>query len=334
MIKSRTMKLLMVVHHRFDLWRLPDWFGERLVEQFPDLNVSTRNSYEGLEGELRDAEVVFTISLRPEQFAMARNLRWIHAPTAAVHQFLYPEAIASDVIITNSREVHGPVVAEHVMGLIFALAKKIPQAALLQQKRTWGQETIWKEGPHPHEIAGATLGLIGVGSIGRRVARMACALGMHVIAVREHVEKGNPEGVEQVFAIPDLGELLKRSDFVVIAAPLIPATQKLINAARLGQMKPSAYLINVGRGPQVDEAALVDALRARRIAGAALDVFDREPLPSDSLLWSLDNLLITPHTAGLTDKLWHRHYELFSENLRRYRAGGPLLYVVDKQKGY
>jgi len=324
----------MVVHHRFDLWRLPDWFGDRLAQEFPDLQITQRDTYEGIEAELRDAEVVFTISLRPEQFVAARGLRWLHAPTAAVHQLLFPELIRSPVIVTNSREVHGPVVAEHVMALIFALAKKIPQAAWLQQKRIWGQESIWNEGPRPQEIAGATVGLIGIGSIGRRVAQLASALGMRVLAVREHVDKGTPDGVEKVFPISALRELLQQSDYVVIAAPLLPATQRLFNAARFSEMKPTAYLINVGRGPIVDEAALIEALHTGRIAGAALDVFDREPLPADSPLWSLEKLFITPHTAGLTDKLWQRHYQLFSENMRRYRAGKSLLYVVDKHQGY
>jgi phosphoglycerate dehydrogenase-like enzyme len=328
------MKLLIVVQHRLNLWNVPEWFGQRLSQEFPKLQITQRNSYEGVEEDLRDLEVLFTLSLRPEQFAAAPHLRWIHAPSAAVHQLLFPELVKSEVIVTNSREVHGPVVAEHVMALIFALAKKIPQAVILQEKRTWGQEAIWKEGAHPREIAGATLGLIGVGSIGRRVAQMASALGMRVIAVREHVEKGKPNGVEAVFAPSQLDDMLKQSDYVVLAAPLIAATQGLINADRLAVMKPEACLINVGRGPQVDGAALITALRTRRIAGAALDVFEREPLPEDSPLWSIENLLITPHTAGLTDKLWHRHYELFSDNLRRYLTRQPLRFVVDKQKGY
>lgn len=288
------MKVVMVVHHRFDLWRLPPWFGERLHAQFPDLETCQRDSYDGIEEELREAEVVFTISLRPEQFAIAHRLHWVHAPTAAVHQFLYPELINSPVVLTNSREVHGPVVAEHVIGVIFALAKKIPQATRLQQRRIWGQEAIWNDGPHPQELAGATLGLIGVGSIGARVAQLASCLGMRVLAVREHVEKGTPTGVDRVFPISELRQLLKESDYVVLAVPLTPATEGIINTASLVQMKPSAYLINVGRGPHVDTAALAEALRERRIAGAALDVFDREPLPSDSPLWNLDSLLITP----------------------------------------
>jgi phosphoglycerate dehydrogenase-like enzyme len=329
-----TMKLLIVVQHRLDLWNVPAWFGQRLSEEFPQLQITQRDNYDGVEKDLREAEIVFTLSLRPEQFAAAPKLRWIHAPSAAVHQLLFPELVNSEVVVTNSSEVHGPVVAEHVMGLIFALAKKIPQAVALQQKRLWGQEAMWNEGAHPREISGATLGLIGVGSIGRRVAQMASAMGMRVLAVREHVEKGRPDGVEAVFGPASLDEMLRQSDYVVVAAPLITATQRLINAERLAVMKPEACLINVGRGAQVDDAALVEALRSRRIAGAALDVFEREPLPQDSPLWKAENLLITPHTAGLTDRLWQRQYEVFSDNLRRYLAGQRLRYVVDKQKGY
>jgi phosphoglycerate dehydrogenase-like enzyme len=328
------MKLLIVVHHHLDLWNVPAWFGQRLAQDFPQVQIAQRNTYDGVEQDLRDAEILFTISLRADQFAAAQNLRWIHAPTAAVHQFLFPELVNSEVVLTNSREVHGPVVAEHVMALIFALARKIPQAAQLQQKRVWGQEAIWSEGAHPREIAGATLGLIGVGSIGARVAQMASALGMRVIAVREHIERGNPEGVEAVFPPSAIDDLLKQSDFVVLAAPLIESTHALINAARLAAMKAGAYLINVGRGAQVDENALADALRSRRLAGAALDVFEREPLPPESPLWSLENLLITPHTAGLTEKLWDRHYELLSDNLRRYLNKQTLRFVVDKRIGY
>jgi len=155
-----------------------------------------------------------------------------------------------------------------------------------------------------------------------------------VVAVREHVEKGKPDGVDTVFGPAELNKLLGESDFVVVAAPLLPATDGLIGAAQLYAMKPDAYLINVGRGPQVDTVALAEALRARRIAGAALDVFDQEPLRGDSPLWKVENLLITPHTAGLAEKMWQRHYELFSGNLRRYLAHEPLQYVVDKRKGY
>jgi phosphoglycerate dehydrogenase-like enzyme len=333
-VKNHPTKLLIVIQHPLELWNVPPWFPEKLALNFPEVKITNRNNYDGIEQDLRDTEVIFAFSLLPEQFTRARSLRWLHTPTAAVHQLLLPELVKSDVVLTKSSELHGPVVAEHVLALVFALTRKIRQSARLQQEHFWGPETIWKEGPHPREVAGATLGLVGLGSIGRRVAQMASALGMRVIAVREHVEKGSPEGVAAVFPPTGLDKMLAQSDFVVLAAPVTAATNGLFTAARFAAMKPAAYLINVGRGEQVDEAALIDALRNRRIAGAALDVFEKEPLPQDSPLWDLENLLITPHTASQTEQLWPRHYQVFSENLRRYLAQEPLLFVVDKQKGY
>jgi phosphoglycerate dehydrogenase-like enzyme len=327
-------KLLIVVHHEFDLWNVPVWFSEKLQADFPQIEAVHRSSYEGAEKHLRDCEILFAFALRPEQFRLAQSLRWIHAPTAAVHQLLFPELVSSDVVLTNAREVHGPVVAEHVIALMFALAKKIPQAIRLQQNHSWGKSAIWNDGARPREIAGATLGLIGLGGIGRTVARLASALGMRVIVAQEHPEKERPQGVDAVYGSAQINELLSQSDFVVVAAPLTEATRGLINKDRLAAMRRDAYLINVGRGPLVDEAALAHALRNRHIAGAALDVFDQEPLPAESPLWDLENLLITPHTGSLTEKLWPRHYAVFSENLRRYLVREPVLFAVDKQKGY
>ena len=202
------MKLLIVVHHHFDLWNVPFWFPEKLRTDFPQIEVTHRTNYDGVSEYLRDSEIIFAFSLRPEQFRLAERLRWIHAPTAAVHQLLFPELVTSDVVLTNAHEVHGPVVAEHVIALIFALAKKIPQAVRLQRQRTWGQDAMWNDGPRPREVAGATLGLIGLGSIGSRVAHLALALRMRVIAVREHPEKERPEGVDTVYAPAQLDDLL------------------------------------------------------------------------------------------------------------------------------
>ena len=169
-------------------------------------------SYEGVEEQLRDSEIVLTISLPRAQFAMAKELRWIHAPAAAVHQLLIPEMVNSHVVVTNAREVHGPVVAEHVIALVFALANKIPQAVRLQQRRVWGQELIWNDRPKPCELAGATLGLIGLGSIGREVAARASAPGMRVIGVREHAERGKPPRIDEVFRSDRLDQMLAQSD--------------------------------------------------------------------------------------------------------------------------
>jgi len=328
------MKVLLVSHHSFDLWMIPDSFADRLRANFPGVNVVHLKGYKELDAQIPDTEVVMTWSLRPEQFKLAHKLRWIHSPAAAVHQLIFPELVESEIILTNARDVHGPVVAEHVMGLIFALAKRIPQAVKLQSQHVWGQRAIWESHPPPRELSGATLGLVGLGSIGREVARRAAGLGMKVIAVREHPEKERPENVAQVYSRAQLNEMLSQSDYVVLAAPTTPATRGLINTQRFSAMKADAHLINVGRGPLVDEPSLIEALRGRKIAGAGLDVFDEEPLPANSPLWDLDNLLITPHTAGLTEKLWERHYALMSENLRRYLAGQPLLGLVNKQEGY
>ncbi len=327
------MKLIVCVHHPFDQWTAPDWFPERLRREFPQIAVTHLPDYKNLSAEILDAEILIAWSIRPEQVSSAKKLRWIHSPAAAVNQLMFPEIVNSDIVITNAREVHGPVVAEHVIALIFALAKKIPQSALLQQKHVWGQQILWDEQPRIREVAGATLGMVGLGSIGRAVVKSAKALGMRVMAVREHPEKGS-EGADQVVPPAQIDEVFRQSAYIVLAAPVTASTTAVANAERLALMKPGACLINVGRGPLVDEPALIQALRNSKIGGAALDVFPQEPLPADSPLWDVPNLLITPHTAALTDKLWERHYTLFSENLRRYLIGKPKLAVVNKQKGY
>src|SRR5271163_482441 len=332
------MKLLICVHHPFDQWNAPAWFSERLRSEFPELEIvhladNQLPDKQSIDDDIADSDVLMAWSIRPEQIVAARKLRWIHSPAAAVNQLMFPEIVDSEIVVTNAREVHGPVVAEHVIALIFALAKKIPGSARLQEKHVWGQQILWDELPRVREVAGSTLGMVGLGSIGRAVVKSAKALGMRVIAVREHPEKGS-EGADAVFGPAQIDEIFRQADYVVLAAPVTDGTEAIANAERLARMKPVACLINVGRGPLVDEPALSAALRERKIGGAALDVFPKEPLAADSPLWDVPNLLITPHTAALTDKLWERHYALFSENLRRYLNGKPLLAVVDKRKGY
>jgi phosphoglycerate dehydrogenase-like enzyme len=327
-------KLLILTYHRLELWIAPPWFAERLRSEFPEVEVAQLNSYENIEQHIANVEILFGISLRPEQFVAATKLRWIHSQAAAVHQLMFPELVNSDVIITNARDVHGPVVAEQVVAMMFALAKRIPAAVRFQQKHEWGQDAFSSGRLHSRELAGATLGLVGLGSIGRNVAKHASALGMRVIAVREHPEKEKPQYVHQVLPTSKLQELLAQSDYVVLSTPVTAETTGMIGRQQLATMKPEAFLLNVGRGPLIDEAALADVLREHKIAGAALDVFDQEPLPPDSPLWDLEDLLITPHTAGISEKMWERHYVLFSENLRRYLSGQPLLGLVDKRSGY
>jgi phosphoglycerate dehydrogenase-like enzyme len=327
------IRILICVRHPFDQWNVPDWFVERLQREFPYVNVVHLPDYERMDEEIVDAEIVISWSVRPQQITAAKKLRWIHSTAAAVHQLIFPELVNSDIILTNAREVHGPVVAEHVMALIFALAKKIPDSVRLQEMHVWGQQILWDALPRVREVAGATVGMVGLGSIGRQVVKSAKALGMRVIAVREHPEKGS-EGTDTVFGPAQFDNVFRQADYIVLAAPVTASTKAIVNAERLALMKPDACLINVGRGPLVDESALANALREKKIGGAALDVFPKEPLATDSPLWDVPNLLITPHTAALTDKLWERQYTLFSENLRRYLKGEALLAVVDKRKGY
>jgi len=327
-------KLLIATQSQLDLWVAPEWFADNLQKEFPQLDVRRITNCGGIDAVLADTQIMFTQSISAEQFVAARQLRWIHSPAAAVHQFMFPELVASDVILTNAREVHGVGVAEHVMALIFAIAKRIPDSVRFQERHVWGQEILWNAHASPLDVAGATIGVVGFGSIGSNLAKRAKAMGMKVIVVRERPGSVRPEFVDEELPSSKLNEMLARSDYVVLSPPLTPETRGMIGREQLAGMKSTAYLINVGRGPLIDEAALIEALRDRKIAGAALDVFDQEPLPADSPLWDLENLLITPHTAGMAGNLWQRHYTLFSENLRRFLKGEPLLGLVDKQRGY
>lgn len=326
-------KIAILLHDEFEMWRPRPWFVELLRKDFPQAEVAYSAQKRDDAQALNGADVLIGWSLSPEQLRTAKSLRWIYSITAAVDQFLYPELISSDIALTNAGSVHGPVVAEHAIAMLLALAKRLPSAVRYQERRKWAMEAIWKEQPRPREVRGATAVIVGLGSIGTEVASMAAALKMHVIGVREHPERG-AAGSHEVVGYDALDSALARADFVVLAAPLTSRTRHLIDARRLQIFKPTAFLINVSRGSLVDEAALVKALRDRRIAGAALDVFEQEPLSRWSPLWKIPQVLITPHTAFLTENVWRRHYEVFAANLKRYMAGQPLEGVVDKKRGY
>lgn len=329
------MKLLIALYHPFPLWQAPDWLATRLRVAFPQIAVMPLPGpkYEGIEREIEDADVVIAWSIKPEQFRCHRKLKWIHSPAAAVHQLMFKELVESPVLVTNAREVHGPVVAEHILAVMFALAKRLPSAMRYQRDRVWAQSKIWEESPTVRELNGATTVMLGMGTIGREFTARARALGVKVLAVREHPEKGTA-GADEVFPVTQLENVLPRADYVVLGTPLTPATRGIMNAARISRMRKDAYLINVGRGPLVDDAALIAALRERRIAGASLDVFVDEPLPADSTYWDLENCLVTPHIAAITEKLWERHYALITNNLKRFLGGEMLRGLVDKAKGY
>ncbi len=327
------MKFVIAFHHPFVLWTAPTWLGERLRADFPGQTFFQTSSLNDLGDAIADADVLFGWSIRPEQFSRAQRLRWIHSSAAAVNQLMFPELIASDVVVTNARSVHAPVVAEHALALVLALSKRLPQCRDYQNSATWAQQAIFTDKPTVREVDGATVVLIGLGSIGREFTRRARALGMRVIAVREHPEKGN-DGADEVLGRDQLRPVLGQADFVVLAAPLTPGTRHIIDTGALSAMRPDAYLVNVGRGPLIDDDALIRALSEGRIGGAALDVFAEEPLPADSPYWQMKNVFITPHIAAVTEKMWERHYDLIAENLKLFLAGKPLRGIVDKSKGY
>ncbi len=274
-----------------------------------------------------EAEVIVGWNLPREAVQEARHLRWIHSTAAGVDQLLLPEVLERDIVVTDSSGIHAEPITEHVLAVMLAFARRLPVAFRNQMARRWDRPSVMGD-----ELWGKTVGILGLGSIGRAVAQRCKAFGMRVIGT-----KRTPEPVPHVDDVlpPDgLGEVLRASDYLVIILPLTPETRGLIGARELAQLKPGAYLINVARGPIVQEDALIDALQQGRLRGAALDVFAREPLPQDSPLFALEQVILTPHVSGAVPDYYDRAVPLFCENLRRYVTGAPLLNVVDKQRGY
>jgi phosphoglycerate dehydrogenase-like enzyme len=260
-------------------------------------------------------------------------LKWLHSTAAGVDQLMYPELRASDVLVTNASGVHSVPMAEHILGLLIALARRFPSSFRHQMNSHWGQQEIWDDQLRPRELMGQTLLFVGFGAIGRETAKRVRPLGMKIWAVTR-TGQGDPTLADRYLPATQLEEVLHQADYVILAAPVTPETHHLMNAARLRAMKPTAFLINVARGTLIDEAALIETLRRRAIAGAALDVTEHEPLPSSSPLWSLDNCLITPHTSSASEFLWDRQTGLLLENLQRWFAGRELINKVDLKRGY
>lgn len=264
----------------------------------------------------------------PAVFAAARQLRWIQSFSAGMDNFLYPAVIESDVVVTNMAGIYASQGAEHAWAMLLALARGLPHAVRAQGRRQWSRVPVV-------ELTGGTLGIIGFGGFGREMARRAAGYEMTILAL-DYVAGEPPPGVAALSppTREALLDLLSRSDAVMIACPKTPETVGLIGAAELAVMKPGAYLVSVTRGGIVDEAALAEALREGRLAGAGLDVFEKEPLPPESPLWDLENVILTPHVAGTSQHRPRRVFEFFRDNLRRFVSGEPLVNVVDKQRGF
>jgi phosphoglycerate dehydrogenase-like enzyme len=296
--------------------------------------------------EIADADAFFG-KLAPDLLAAATRLAWVQSPTASLEHYLFPELIAHPCRLSNMRGLFSDVIADHVLGFVLCFARNLHLYLRRQTEGRWepvgGEEarTNNVQGPaavsaidrrHLH-LADCTLGVVGTGQIGAEVCRRAAAFGMRVLGV-DPACRTVPGTVPEVWPPSRLPDLLAASDFVVIAAPHTPETFKLFRAPQFAAMKRSAYLINVGRGVIVDLADLVAALQQGTIAGAALDVFETEPLPPEHPLWRMENVLITPHVAAASPRIAERHLAVLLENVSRFVRGEPLLTEVDKQKWY
>ena len=259
----------------------------------------------------------------------APKLRWMHTMSAGVERFLVPELVTREgFMLTNNSGPYDVPIAEFVLGVMLAAAKHLPDYQHAQERRRWDKE-------HPHtELRDATVVVLGLGSIGGEIARLASAFGMRVVGVRRRLDLPGVPGVSEIVPPDRLADVIADADFLAIAAPLTPATRGLVSREVIARMKPTAWLVNIARGAVVDEPALLEALKAKRIAGAAIDAWWTEPLPSESEWWTLPNVIATPHVSNSSPRVRERTLGLFLENLRRWKAREPLLNVVDLKAGY
>lgn len=301
-------------------------WATRVAEAVPDLAVVVAEDPGEAAQALGQAEAAFG-TLPRELLTRAGRLRWLQAPQAAPPAgFYYPELIAHPVVVTNFREIYNDHIAAHIMAFVLAFARGLHCYLPRQLARQWRPEPLDTGVVHLPE---ATALIVGVGGIGAETARLSAAFGMRVIGVDPR--RGDaPPGVAELHRPDALDELLPRADFVILTVPHTPVTEGFMHRARFARMKRSAFFVNIGRGMTTRLDDLVAALKAGEIAGAALDVFEQEPLPADHPLWTLPNVLITPHTAGYGPYLDDRRCDILVDNCRRFVAGQPLRNVVDK----
>lgn len=327
------LRVLEFVRYDDGVWNLPRAHVDKLAAEFPTVRFDSPADRAEADRLLPEADIVLGWGVRRANFATASRLRWVQLTAAGVGGVLFPEMVASDVIVTNARGLHAISMSEHALGVMLMFARKLHLARDAQNRRHWSQDEQWLDPPPFGQLSGSTLGIVGFGAVGRALAERAAALGMRVIAVRRNPAP-DPAPAEAQWAPERLHELIARSDVLVLAAPHTPATRGVIGRAELALMPRHAILVNLGRGALVDEAALTEALAEGRIAGAALDVFQEEPLPQASPLWAMPQVIATPHVSGFGPRFWERTCELFARNLHRWLDGEPLENVVDKQAGY
>jgi len=307
--------------------KLPEEEVRALFSDFTDCEFLTESDGAIGAERLQRIEGVFTEEVLPESLVQQMpTLTWLHVTRGGVNTYLTPAIKARPILVTGSKGIHGTVFSEFALACILMLAKKLPDCIAAQREKHW-QKLV------PTEVEGKTLGIVGLGTAGSDLARKAKALGLRVFATKR-TETAKPDFVEHLGTPEFLPQLLAESDFVVLLLASVPSTFNIIGENELRRMKPSAYLINLTGGRAIDEALLVRALKEHWIAGAVLDAFARQPLPTDSELWSLPNVIITPRIAGITSEKWSALLPIFRENLQRFIAGEPLRNIVDKRLGY
>jgi phosphoglycerate dehydrogenase-like enzyme len=337
------------VIHLLSVLQLSQAQLQRLQAVSPELEVQQRTlgpTQSFAEVLSPDIEILYT---HRGDFALqlVPALRWVQVDSAGVNLLQGTQLWESEIAITSANGVHTIQIAEHVFAVLLALGHQLPLAQRFQMSAHWADAAEIELFQQPNELAGMTLGIVGYGAIGRQVARLAQAFGMRVLATKRAdrpanfdgwtpAETGDPDGTipERFFPLNELPAMLSACDAVVLALPLTKTTQHIIGAEALAAMRPHALLVNIARGGLIDQNALITALQEHRLGGAALDVTDPEPLPTESPLWKLDNVLITPHIAGFSRFYNDRVVELFSENLRRYLHGELLLNTVQRNLGY
>jgi phosphoglycerate dehydrogenase-like enzyme len=284
---------------------------------------------------IADAEVYFGFGISRALFAAARRLKWVHSAAAGVGGALFPELVASDVILTNSAGVHAIPIAEHAVGGMLYFLRGFDVASARQRDSVWDRESFVGHRSPVRELRGSRVLVVGAGGLGSQIARRCAAFGARCVGVRRRPDRGAPEGFERVVGGDALDAELREADIVVIAAPATAQTKALMSRARLAMLPRHAIVVNVARGSLLDEEALADLLEAGALRGAVLDVTEREPLARESRLWQLRSVLLTPHVSGVSPTgFWERELALFVDNWRRYVAGEPLRNVVDKHEGY
>lgn len=327
------MKALIFVSWPVKAWCIPDDKVAVLRERFPGVEfVHAATQAEARLG-VEDADLSFTPFLTSEMVDAATRLRWVHSSASAVEGLLPLAKLAErGIVVTNSRGIQAVPIAEHVMGGLLVLARRFDRTLAAQREKRWIQNELTDD--WPWTLHGRRMTVVGLGTIGIEVAKRAHAFGVHVTGVRRRTDEQRPPFVERIVGPDRLNEALTGSDIVVLSAPAVAATQRIIGGEQLALLSRGAILVNVARGHIVDESAMRRALETGQLGGAVLDVFEREPLESSSPLWSLPNVVITPHNSGFRASHWDDVIDLFSDNLRRFQSGDPLRNVVDTSAGY